>query len=160
MVHKNIKICALSSYIHTQGGKKGMGAHESERIDGEKKPAEVRRGKKEELRKRVKTLFSCFSTGSFRTCACLRVCGYVFSVLLLQNHRFFMSHFLFDKTHSLLYSWEFCCGCSFYHSIIVHRRYFDRLTFVHIQTLKIIGSFSFSFSFFSAEWKFVCSPLK
>lgn len=119
---KNIKICTqttLSSHILRKKRVwapkmrvKGLTAHTHN-----KNTIELRRGKKEELRKRVekKLLSRIYRTGSC-----------VFGAVIFSSHHFFMGHFLFDNTHTHTHLLWFRCGCFFYLFIIVHWSCFDR----------------------------------
>lgn len=109
-------------------------------IAQKKTTTQVRRGKKEELRKRVKTLCSYFSTGS---CTC------VFYAVIFKPSLFYEPFFV--RQHAfIMYSWEFRCGCFFYLSIIFHwscvliEVEYTRHTF---KLSKVIGSLSLSFLF-------------
>lgn len=98
--YTNIKICT-----HKHWGK-------NQRVEGlmTKKKTKNEEEKKRNGEKGWKH-FSCI----FQQVHVVRVCGYVFLVLLFSNHRFFMSHFL-------LYFWEFWYGwffLSLYYSLAV-----------------------------------------
>lgn len=107
---------------------------------GKKTTTEARRGKKEERRKRVKSLCSYFSTGS---CACV----FVFGAVVFEPSLFYEPFFVRQHIFIILHSWEFRCGCFFYLPIIVHCLCFDRgrIHAVNIQTFK---NYWFAFAFF------------
>lgn len=159
-----------------------MGTYESERIDGNKKSTKYEEENKRNREKGVKTLLFYFSTGSF-TCMCVCVRVYVFSVLLFTNHRFFMSHFLFDNIYDILGNFDMAVSFIFTH-IYVHWSCFDRgrihtcthytRSLTQIQTvLNYWIVFSFPFFFYSIrttttkktktkknERSSVCSPFE